>query len=265
MRWATGRLYRHRKIYAIASGLAIPLLLFALQLNQKTFLAGIIQKGFYSPFWAFSNKIGTLFEVYQTNISLKSEIVRLKFDKIADEQKRLENERFRRMLNLPPRVDFRQIPADVVSYEQGRAKTSMVIRAGEVLERFLPIVDEDGLVGKISSTTGYVATVSLLTGPNCRVAARDEQTRTLGIIKWRSGNELILDDVAMEHDVFVGDTLVSSGMGGVFPEGLMIGTVTLVDTIPSAFFKEIKVEPAVDFGSLDNVMALKPIGGTFGN
>jgi len=62
-----------------------------------------------------------------------------------------------------------------------------------------------------------------------------------------------------------GDTIISSGMGGVFPEGLTVGVVAKVDTIPTEVFKRVKVEPFVDFGSLDNVMVMKPLSGSFGN
>ena len=264
MKWATGRLYKNKKLVFIVSGLLIPLLLFALQLDQKDFLASLIQDTIYSPFWTLSNKITSLVSVYNANVVLKAENVRLKFERMAYEQNRLENERFREMLRLLPRTDYRTVPADVIGHDQGRRWTSMVVRGNEVLEQFLPVVDEKGLVGKISSSTGTVATVSLLIGPNCRAAARDNKTRTLGIVKWNSGKGLLFDDVAIEHDVFVGDTVVSSGMGGVFPEGLTIGVVAHVDTIPTAYFKEIRVKPTVDFGSLDNVMVLKSVSGSFG-
>lgn len=265
MKWATGRLYRNRKLFLTISGLVIPLLLFALQFDQKNFFARLLQNGFYSPFLSVSNSVSSLLFVYKNNVALKAEIVRLKFDRMAYEQNHLEDQRFREMLRLLPRPDYRVIPADVIAHDQGRRLSSIVIRANENLDPFLPVVDEKGLVGKISSSTGNVATVSLLVGPNCRVAARDNQTRTLGIVKWSSGRWLTFDDVALEHDVIVGDTVVSSGMGGVFPEGLLIGVVAKVDTIPTAFFKEVKIKPMVDFGSLDNVMALKPLGGAFGN
>jgi rod shape-determining protein MreC len=265
MKWATGRLYRNRKLFLVVTGLVVPLLLFALQLDQKNFVARLIQNGFYSPFWSISNKMTSLLNVYDQNVTLKSEVVRLKFDRMAYEQNRLEDQRFREMLRLLPRPDYRTIPADVIAHDQGRRLSAIIVRANENLSPFWPVVDESGLVGKISSSTGNVATVSLLIGPNCRVAARDNQTRTLGIIKWYSGKGLYFDDVALEHEVATGDTIISSGMGGVFPEGLMIGVIARVDTIPTAFFKEIQVTPMVDFGSLDNVMVLRPIGAAFGN
>jgi rod shape-determining protein MreC len=265
MKWATGRLYKNRKLFLIISGLIVPLLLYALQLEQKAFVARPLQEAFYTPFWSISNKLTALVNVYNNNVALKAENVRLKFERMTYEQSRIENQRFREMLQLLPRPDYRLIPADVIAHDQGRRWSSAVIRAAENIDQFLPVVDELGLVGKISGSTGNVATVSLLIGPNCRVAARDNQTRTLGIVKWNTGRGLLFDGVAIENDVFPGDTIISSGMGGVFPEGLAVGTVSLVDTIPTAVFKQIIVEPMVDFGTLDNVMVLKPLSGSFGN
>jgi rod shape-determining protein MreC len=264
MKWATGRLYKNRKLFLIIAGLVVPLLLFALQHDQKTIVARPIQEVFYTPFWSISNKLTALMSVHSTNVALKAENVRLKFERMSLEQNRLEVQRFKAMLGLLPRPEYKLIPADVIAYEQGRRWSSAMIRASEQIDQFLPVVDQSGLIGKIAGSTGNVATVSLLIGPNCRVAARDNQTRTLGIVKWSGGRTLILDGVAIENDVFRGDTIISSGMGGVFPEGLAVGVVAIVDTIPTEVFKQIVVEPFVDFGALDNVMVMKPLGSSFG-
>jgi rod shape-determining protein MreC len=264
MKWATGRLYKNRKLFLIMAGLLVPLLLFALQVDQKAFIARPLQRAFYTPFWSISNKLTALVYVYNHNVALKAENVRLKFERMASEQNRLEDQRYREMLRLPPRSDYRLIPADVIAHDQGRRWSSCIIRGTENIDQFLPVVDANGLVGKVAGSTGTVATVSLLVGPNCRVAARDNQTRTLGIVKWNSGRGLLLDGVAIENDVFPGDTVISSGMGGVFPEGLVIGVVAGVDTIPTAVFKDVIITPTVNFGSLDNVMVMKPVSGSFG-
>ena len=259
MRWSVDRLYRNRKALLIISGLVIPLLLSLLLLPEKTFIARILQDVFYSPFWAMSNRVNSLLDVYEENVTLSVEVARLKYERLAYEADRVEDERFRAMINALPHESYRFIPADVVAYDPGRRYSAITIKAAEDIRRFRAVVDENGVVGKTSSTTGTTANVSLLIGPNCRVAARDKATQSLGIVKWNSGRGLIFDDVAVEAEVAVGDTIISSGMGGVFPEGLNLGIITGITTPTSAFFKQINVKPAVDFSSLDNVIVMEPI------
>ncbi len=264
MKWTSGRLYRNRKLLLTVSGLLIPLLLSAFLIGEKTFVTSVIHGFFYSPFWALSNKVTSLVHVYQNNTDLQAQIVRLRFEERRSQLDREENSRFREMLQLLPRDDYRIIPADVVAYDQGRRLSTAVIRAGTELERFRAVVDEHGIVGKISSSSGRVAAVSLLVGPNCRVAARDTRTQALGIVKWYSGRGLYFDDVSLDADVEQGDTLVSSGLGGVFPEGINIGVVDTIETTSSAFFMQIRVAPFVDFGALDVVMVMEPLEATTG-
>lgn len=264
MKWTSGRIYRNRKLLLTASGIVIPLLLSVLLTGERNLVAGLLQQIFYSPFLGISNKVQTLLHVQEENEALKSEVVRLKFDLDRHELERIEVERFRNMLDYLQRSDYRLIPADVVAYEQGRRLSTAIIRANRYLAPSLAVVDELGVVGKTSASTGNSATVSLLTGPNCRVAARNTRSQALGIVKWQSGRGLYLDDVSLDADVTTGDTLVSSGLGGVFPEGLQIGIVDTVEAPRSAFFMQVRVRPFVDFGALDVVMVMEPIGSTSG-
>ena len=262
MKWTSGRLYRNRKLLLTISGLVIPLLLSAFLIGEKTFVTSVIHSVFYSPFWALSNKVTSLLHVYKDNVDLQSQIVRLKFDERRHELDRVENDRYREMLLVLPRDNYRIIPADVVAYDQGRRLSTAVIRAGEDISRFRAVVDEHGIVGKTSSSSGRIATISLMVGPNCRVAARDTRTQALGIVKWYSGRGLYFDDVSLDADIERGDTLVSSGLGGVFPEGINIGIVDTIETSSSAFFKQIRVAPFVNFGALDVVMVMEPLEAT---
>lgn len=114
MRWSSTRLYRNRKTLLIVSGLLIPLLIFALQLPEKAFLARVFQNAFYSPFWWVSSRITSLLDVYEDNERLTAEVARLSFEQRQLERDRIENERFREMLGVLPRQGYRLIPADVV-------------------------------------------------------------------------------------------------------------------------------------------------------
>jgi len=92
----------------------------------------------------------------------------------------------------------------------------------------------------------------------CRVAARDQRSRILGIVKWKSGPYLSFENVSPADDVAKGDTVVSSGLGGIFPEGLVIGTIKSVAADTASFFRKIELSPAVGFSALDEVFILVP-------
>ncbi len=258
MKWLTDALHHNKRFSFFLSGLLLALLLFVLPAASKLLVARVVQTIWYQPFWQISGKLEHLSTVYDVNVALQAQLARLQLERLTYEESRVENERFREMLQFLPRPQFDILPAAVVAYDQGHRLSTLVIKGAEPLADLLPVVDENGLVGKITTGGTRTATVSLLVGPNCRVAARDKRSRSLGIVKWQAGRGLYLDNVAPENEVAAGDTLISSGLGGVFPEGLIIGTVASVAVQPGSFFLRIKVDPAVDFGSLDNVMVLRP-------
>jgi len=99
--------------------------------------------------------------------------------------------------------------------------------------------------------------VYLLTEPRCRVAARVKRSREQGILRYELGRGMYLDNCPRQGDVVIGDTVLTSGLGGIFPEGLVIGTVKRVDTPEKEFFYNIAVEPAINFNGLDELYVLK--------
>jgi len=117
-----------------------------------------------------------------------------------------------------------------------------------------------GLVGRTTSILDNKVTVELLTSPNCMVAARDQNTRALGIIMWNLGQELLLDNVPVQDSVAVGDTIITSGLGGLYPAGLPIGTVEKSELPAKGFFKRITIKPFVNFNRLDELFILKERG-----
>ena len=91
---------------------------------------------------------------------------------------------------------------------------------------------------------------------NCRISVIDQNTRAMGIIRWQGGKFLEMSNVPIESKVVVGDTIVSSGLGEIFPPGLMVGTVIYSKDIENTLFKDIMVKPTVDFGSLEEVFVV---------
>ena len=126
-----------------------------------------------------------------------------------------------------------------------------------------PVVTNAGLVGVVTYVAARAARVTLLTDEASAVSAIDLKTRAIGVIRHGagSGNSLVLDRVTKDLDVQRGDVIVTAGtrsarFPSLYPADLPIGRVTSVGQTDTDLFKQIQVEPFVDFGSLDAVAVL---------
>jgi rod shape-determining protein MreC len=163
--------------------------------------------------------------------------------------------------------DFEPVYAAVIGHPPSQFEQQVVIAAGERHGIALndPVVNEDGLVGRITEVTRDTAQVTLLLDGSAAVSAVDLKTSAKGLVKrGRSGSDiLILDQVRKEYEVHPGDEVVTAGsqrgaLPSLYPRGIAIGTVTFVGQSDVDPFMRVQVRPAVDFGSLDAVVVLVP-------
>ena len=98
--------------------------------------------------------------------------------------------------------------------------------------------------------------MQLLYDPAFKVAARIQSSRTLGIIAYTGGRYLSLTNVPSDQRVAVGDSVISSGLGGIFPTGLYIGRVVESRKKEGEMFYQIDVEPGTNFSLLEEVFVI---------
>ncbi|MBI4532176.1 MAG: rod shape-determining protein MreC [Candidatus Latescibacteria bacterium] len=186
------------------------------------------------------------------NIQLSLELSRLR-------DVEAENVRLRNLLKFKEKGRFLYIPARVIAQDGSRIAGTILIDVGRrdgVQER-MPVVTAEGVVGRLLSVRETTAVVQLLLDQSSRVSATIERDPTIvGIVEGDSGEKLWMKKVPFRSDVQIGDTVISSGMGGVFPEGLRIGSVALIEEEKTGLFKEVVVDPMVRFGRLYEVFVL---------
>ena len=177
------------------------------------------------------------------------------------EEMERENERLRGILGFDPPAAHEMVPARVISVFGEPIPVSATINRGESDSVLLwqAIINEQGLVGRVNSVSPSFASVQLLTDPTNRVAARVGNSREMGIVRYVSGEGMILDNVPIQAMVEPGDQIVSSGLGGVYPAGLTIGTVASVIRPADEPFCRIILTPASNFNSLEELFILRPV------
>jgi rod shape-determining protein MreC len=151
------------------------------------------------------------------------------------------------------RTQGRQRVAEVIYNDASSWLSTLIVRTGfPSVAKDSPVVAADGVVGRIEIASGDYAKVLLATDRLSPIGAMLENTRRQGIVHGDGRGGLTLDNVPNQTEVTVGERVLTAGIDGVFPAGLLIGVVSRPPE-PGQQFHRISVTPAVDFARLSEV------------
>jgi rod shape-determining protein MreC len=194
----------------------------------------------------------------EKNKNLNKKIDELEAELILYKEGYLEAQRLSKLLTLKNDFNYQFISALVVAREQASLSKTILINKGSVdgLKVGMPVIAPPGLIGRLIDVSWHVSKVLLLIDESSNVDAMLQRTRLQGIIRGAGFRGGILKYIIKNQDVKTGDTIISSGMGGVFPKGLLIGQVSYVEKQDNDLFLKIKVAPFADFAQLEEVLIL---------
>jgi rod shape-determining protein MreC len=189
-------------------------------------------------------------------LALRGEAARQEYDELKSLLKFVEGPSFP--------ADYLPVNTRIISWAASEFDQQVVINAGrdDGIRQDTPIVTRAGLVGRVTDLNDSSAQVTLITDENSAVQAFDPLTGARGLIRHGQGQgSLVLDLVPKELNVEEGDVIVTLGtrskeFPSLFPRGIAIGTVSSVGQSDTAPYKQIQIDPFVDFSSLDAVTAL---------
>lgn len=114
-------------------------------------------------------------------------------------------------------------------------------------------ITAQGIVGRIIATSQFYSIIETPLSPRFKIAGCNKRSRVNGVIEYHNLSSLRFKYVFAESDIKVGDTIITSGLGGVFPYGLNIGIVKNTQPDPTQYFQYIEVKPIVDFNAIFDV------------
>ncbi|UCC43872.1 MAG: rod shape-determining protein MreC [Candidatus Zixiibacteriota bacterium] len=260
MRWISSILSRYRRNVHFVSFLLLSSLLIFDAAGQNQYISQVALSIFHSPFAALKHSYLELTAVAAEKFQLRQSLVEASLRLTELDEVRLENGRLRQMLGFDPPPDYRLLPARVLSVSRERVAIEATINRGINDSVFVNqcLVNREGLIGRIVSVTPDYATVQLLTHSMNRVAVRVASSREMGIARYVPGDGLMVDNFPVQGRVSQGDLILSSGLGGVYPPGLVVGSVASVIRPEEEAFCEIRLYPAANFSSLEELFVLIP-------
>jgi rod shape-determining protein MreC len=207
--------------------------------------------------------VQTVEQLVEENQRLRLEVERLMRDGTRAPELQRENDELRQLLGLKQSgSSFQWADAQVIGYDANNLVRSAVIDRGgrDGLVDGMTVMTPRGLVGKVVKLGPTAARVLLLTDPASSVNAMVQRSRAKGVVYGQrgaaGGSQLVLRYVPQGEEMRTGDRVITSGLGGIFPEGIAIGQVSQVRQQGTDMFQEATVEPYVDFARVETVFVI---------
>lgn len=163
---------------------------------------------------------------------------------------------FNRAREVP---EFRRQTASVIGRDTSPLFRSLIIDKGSDDGIFvgMPVESARGLVGQVYRTTNRAAMIILITDNISSIPARLGTSRATGIVRGGGlGGSMTMDWIDLEEQVEIGEVVSTSGIGGRFPQDLVIGRVTEIQRQEADLFQRAVIQPAVDFNALEVVFVI---------
>jgi len=226
-----------------------------------------MQNGLYSATEAVGNFFSRMFagsDLESENQELEARVAELEAQLQDYEELKQENERLRELTNfVSENEDLTYVGAKVIGSAPGHWFHILIINAGlkDGIAVDMPVVTGDGLAGRVVDCGPNFSRVMAIIDSSSGVSAIVERTRDHGIVKGSvsSGDEdklLTLANLPLDADLVPGDTVITSGLSGVFPKGIPIGEVTEVSPSSDGMSNEAVVTPWVDFKHIEDVLII---------
>jgi rod shape-determining protein MreC len=202
-------------------------------------------------------------DLREKNRQLEGLVDQLMIENVRLNEVQAENEDLRKKLGFVetyPQYILKaaQVTSRVIGSEPNNFMSVLIIDVGkrDGVRAGMPVVTERGLVGHIRSAGANWSKVLLIIDPSSSVAALVQASRLPGVVSGRLGEDLVMDYLAQGEQIFVGEVVLTSGMGGSYPKSLVIGQIVEVEQNDIETFQRAIVRPSVDFRQLETVLVL---------
>ena len=178
------------------------------------------------------------------------------------EEYKQEAQRLQKLLDLKDTYQIEGTGARVIGRSSEAWSQTVIINKGsdDGVSTGQTVMGTSGVVGQIVSTSSHTATVRLLTDPQSGAAAMVQSSRAEGILRGSLVGLLYLEDLDADAEVNVGDVVVTSGLGGSYARGLIIGTVVKVDAQQGDTSRRAVVSPNDAISTLEDVLVVSSVG-----
>ena len=206
----------------------------------------------------------SIVDVGERNEELTSRLVLLEEENLQLKEALVASGRLERIAEIRADFEVPMLSSELVGVDPSPWFRSVLVDRGHThgVRSGMPVISELGLVGLVTETSTRAAKAMLLLDRQSAIDGIVQRSRSRGIVRGRGTDQLDFEFVVRGSNVRVGDVVISSGLGGVYPKGIRIGEVSSDSGPGSELLQTAKLVPAVDFGRLEQVFVMLRRGPT---
>ena len=210
------------------------------------------------PFQGLGNIFSNLTADQATLSELEAENDQLRSRNAELEEAEQTATRLQGLLDLQNTYDLQSTAAHIISGSSDSWSSTVTIDKGTTsgLSVGMAVTSSSGVIGQIVECGATSSTVLLVTDESSSISAMVQSSRAQGMLNGSAAGEVRLDMIRTDQTVEVGDIVVTSGLGGVFPKGLPLGKVTSVEKNPGSMYYTIVVEPYAHTENAEEVLVI---------
>ena len=258
MYWIIQFIIKHRNISSLVLTVLLSLWMLTANTAGQQKIARLLTLSIFYPFQFTVHQTTRIKNIFAENKKLKEEITNLSTRYAILEEAAAENKRLRNLLGFEKKFSYTLLPARAVVREPSYIYRSIIISVGRKkgAARYMPVVNKDGVVGKIIQAMPNISLVQLIRDPSERISVMIKKNNEVGILETIDSKNFFIQ-YRKHAEVNKGDTIVTSGLGGIYPKGLYVGIVSEVKEIDDPLFKDVYVVPCVDFEHIEEVFVMQ--------
>lgn len=239
--------------------------------NSQGFLAGagVAVSRTVSPITTyFSNsgsRVTNLFsgifnirELQKENATLLDRVNELEVENARLIEIKNENNSLRADLNFVNKTDLNYLPAEVIAYDPSNIRGLITINlgSGDGLKVGMAAVSEGYFIGRLTEVEENYSKIMLVTDPSSAIPVEIQGSATSGIIKGLLGTGLLMEKIPQGEKIEEGDTVITSGLGGEIPRGIIIGQVKNIERKENSLFVDASINPQASLSNILRVLVI---------
>lgn len=207
----------------------------------------------------FFGGIFSLGKIQRDNAELRNNLNKLQAEVAQLAEAKKENESLRRELGFTTSHNYSYEAAEVLAFDPSNVRGMVTVNKGAKngLKNGMAVISDGFLVGRVSEVSENTSKIQLIVDPTSAIPVTLQSTDTNGLASGQIGFGLTMDKIAQGEQIKEGDTVITSGLGGEIPKGLILGTVEKITRQENSLFVSAKVRPSANLASLFRVIVIK--------